>query len=338
MPNSAKHLLATASLREDAQGRDRISGRGPGSGWVIGIDLGGTKILAGIARSQEQIVATREEPTLHGEDAPVLAQMARLITALLSDVGALAQELDNVVIGVPSAVDPQTGLSSLSPNLALPVDRPLADLMSRFISCPVTVENDVNLAAYGEAWAGAGQGLGSLVFVSFGTGVGMGIVLDGEPWRGAAGRAGEIAYLPVGAAPHATAPLSENGLYEDGVGTSGIRQRFTRDGGTVAELFSLARSGNEQARLAIDSVAKQASIGIAAVHALLDPAVTVIGGGIGSQPEFFTLLQTYLKPLLPFESPLKQSRLGVQAGMIGAVALALKNRVPHPGQSDAENL
>nr|WP_156547570.1 ROK family protein [Agrobacterium vitis] len=330
-------MLATASLREDAQGRDRISGRGPGSGWVIGIDLGGTKILAGIGRSQEQIVATREEPTLHGEDAPVLAQMARLITALLSDVGALAHELDNVVIGVPSAVDPQTGLSSLSPNLALPVDQPLADLMSRFVSCPVTVENDVNLAAYGEAWVGAGQGLGSLVFVSFGTGVGMGIVLDGEPWRGAAGRAGEIAYLPIGASPHETAPLSENGLYEDGVGTSGIRQRFTTDGETVADLFSLARAGSEQARSAIDSVAKQASIGIAAVHALLDPAVTVIGGGIGSQPEFFTLLQAHLGPLLPFESPLKQSRLGVQAGMIGAVALALKNRVPHPGQSDAKN-
>ncbi|MGV1950735.1 ROK family protein [Agrobacterium vitis] len=332
MSSSAKPLLTIERPREDASGRARVPG------WVIGIDLGGTKILAGIARTQEQIIATREEPTLHGEDAPVLAQMARLITSLLSDAGALAQELDNVVIGVPSAVDPQTGLSSLSPNLALPVDRPLADLMSRFVSCPVTVENDVNLAAYGEAWAGAGQGLGSLVFVSFGTGVGMGIVLDGEPWRGAAGRAGEIAYLPVGAAPHETAPLSENGLYEDGVGTSGIRQRFTRDGGTVAELFSLARSGNEQARLAIDSVAKQASIGIAAVHALLDPAVTVIGGGIGSQPEFFTLLQAHLQPLLPFESPLKQSRLGVQAGMIGAVALALKNRVPHPGQSNAENL
>ncbi|WP_429932503.1 ROK family protein [Agrobacterium vitis] len=330
-------MLNTASPREDEPCRARISGRGPGNGWVIGIDLGGTKILAGIARSQEQIVATREEPTLHGEDAPVLAQMARLITTLLSDVGALAQELDNIVIGVPSAVDPKTGLSSLSPNLALPVDRPLADLMSRFISCPVTVENDVNLAAYGEAWVGAGQGLGSLVFVSFGTGVGMGIVLDGEPWRGAAGRAGEIAYLPIGASPHETAPLSENGLYEDGVGTSGIRQRFTTDGETVADLFSLARSGNEQARSAIDSVAKQASIGIAAVHALLDPAVTVIGGGIGSQPEFFTLLQTHLEPLLPFESPLKQSRLGIQAGMIGAVALALKNRVPHPGQSDTKN-
>jgi len=298
-------------------------------GYVIGIDLGGTKILAGIAGTDAKVIARHEEPTQHGDDAPVLAQMAQVITTLLTTAGASPADLDHVVIGVPSAVDPQTGLSSLSPNLALPADRPLADLMTALVGVPVTVENDVNLAACGEAWLGAGQGRDSLVFIAFGTGVGMGLVLANTLWRGAAGRAGEIAYLPVGDDPHQQAPLSENGLFEDAVGTSGIRQRFAADGETVADLFAFARAGNPEAKAAIDSIAKQASTGIAAVHALLDPAVTVIGGGIGSQPEFFALLKTYLQPLLPFESPLLPSQLGADAGMIGAIALALKNRQSH---------
>lgn len=306
----------------------------PASSYVIGIDLGGTKILAGIAGTGAQIIARHEEPTRHGKGAPVLEQMARIITTLLAAAGARPSDLDHVVIGVPSAVDPQTGLSSLSPNLTLPADKPLAELMKALVGASVSVENDVNLAACGEAWVGAGRGHDSLVFIAFGTGVGMGIVLADALWRGAAGRAGEIAYLPVGNAPHEQAPRSENGLFEDTVGTAGIRQRFIADGETVADLFTFARAGNPEAKAAIDSIAKQASTGIAAVHALLDPAVTVIGGGIGSQPEFFALLKTYLQPLLPFESPLLPSQLGTDAGMIGAIALALKNRSSHSHHAD----
>lgn len=313
-------------------GEQDVSGDAAARGYVIGIDLGGTKILAGIAGADGHILKVREELTQHGAGVPVLTQMAALISALVADAGARPGELHNVVIGIPSAVDPVTGLASLSPNLALPADRSLAELISPLVDCPVSVENDVNLAAYAEATAGAGRGEGSLAFVSFGTGVGMGIVVGGELWRGESGRAGEIGYLPVGAAPHDAAPLSENGLYEDAVGSRGIRQSFVKDGNTVANLFALSRSGDEDARAAMDVIAKNASVGIAAVHALLDPAVTVIGGGIGCQDDFFQLLKKHLVPLLPFDCRLEPSRFGPQAGMIGAVMMAVTCFAKTPDQ------
>lgn len=292
------------------------------TGAVIGIDLGGTKLLAGLADAEGKMRGSREEPTRHGPNAPVLGQMTEMVMALAREAGLAADDIAQVVIGVPSAISPQTGLCSLSPNLALPVDRPLAALVGERLSCPVVVENDVNLAAYGEATSVAGNEVASLVFISFGTGVGMGLVVNGGLARGAFGRAGEISYLPVGAQPHASAPTSESGLFEDLVGTTGIRQRFKLGSESVADLFARAIAGDASAVEAIDAVACDASLGLAAVQALIDPARIVVGGGIGAQPIFLERLRHHLVPLLPFDCPVEPSRFGVRAGLIGAVMLA----------------
>lgn len=306
-----------------AQADDRRGGEGGQAGpYVVGIDLGGTKILAGLADASGTVLATLAEPTEHGAGAPVLAQMARVFETLAERAGLAGGEIARLVIGVPAVVSPRTGLASLSPNLDLPADRPLADLMAERVACPVTVENDVNLAALAEAAAGAGEP--SLAFVSFGTGAGMGLVIDGQLVRGAFGRAGEIAYLPVGAVPHERAPTSENGLFEDVVGTPGVRSRHAAPGETVAQLFARAEAGDAAAAAAIDAVAKDASTGVAAVFSLIDPALVVIGGGIGSQPRFLDALKAHLTPLLPFPCRLEPSRFGAQAGMIGATTLGLQ--------------
>ncbi|NTF30466.1 ROK family protein [Rhizobium skierniewicense] len=289
---------------------------------VIGIDLGGTKLLAGLADAEGNILASREEPTRHGPNAHVLDQITEMAMALARESGVTVDDIAQVVIGVPSAISPQTGLGSLSPNLALPVDRPLAALVGERLSCPIAVENDVNLAAYGEAKSVAGHDVASIVFISFGTGVGMGLVVNGALARGAFGRAGEISYLPVGAQPHASAPTSASGLFEDLVGTTGIRQRFKLGSESVAGLFTRAIAGDASALEAIDVVARDASLGLAAVQALIDPARIVVGGGIGAQPIFLERLRHHLVPLLPFDCPVEPSRFGVQAGLIGAVMLA----------------
>ncbi|MBB3946879.1 glucokinase [Rhizobium skierniewicense] len=289
---------------------------------VIGIDLGGTKLLAGLADAEGNILASREEPTRHGPNAHVLDQITEMAMALARESGVTVDDIAQVMIGVPSAISPQTGLGSLSPNLALPVDRPLAALVGERLSCPIAVENDVNLAAYGEAKSVAGHDVASIVFISFGTGVGMGLVVNGALARGAFGRAGEISYLPVGAQPHASAPTSASGLFEDLVGTTGIRQRFKLGSESVAGLFTRAIAGDASALEAIDVVARDASLGLAAVQALIDPARIVVGGGIGAQPIFLERLRHHLVPLLPFDCPVEPSRFGVQAGLIGAVMLA----------------
>lgn len=290
---------------------------------VIGIDLGGTKILAAIADGHGEFLAKVEQPTRHGAGAPVLAQIVEIIGLLACKTGVTVRDIDGIVLGVPGAVDPRTGIASLSPNLALPQDVALCDLLAPHLACPVHVENDVNLAAFGEATAGAGRGRSSLAFLSFGTGVGLGLVAEGKLWRGEFGRAGEVGYLPIGASPHLGARASQNGLYEDAVGSAGIRTRFQLKDQPVAALFVAARAGDADARAALDALARDASIGVAAVQTLFDPGVTVVGGGIGSQPEFLSLLKVHLASLLPFDCDLQPSHFGVEAGLVGAVRLAL---------------
>lgn len=292
----------------------------------IGIDLGGTKILAMIVDNRGEIIATVKEATAHGPDAPVLAQLVRISRDLANRAGAAIEAVQTVVVGIPAAISPSTGLASLSPNLNLPEDIPLADLLAkRLPQSRILVENDVNLAAYGEASALKAAEDTPVVFLSFGTGVGMGLVIGKTLIRGAFGRSGEIAYMPFGPHPHHAAISSQNGLFEDSVGTPGIISRYCREGETVAGLFQRADAGDEDAVSAIDTLARDASIGAGAIQSLLDPAAIVLGGGIGSQVRFQSALARHAAALLPFPCPLHPSRFGAEAGVIGAALFALRN-------------
>jgi predicted NBD/HSP70 family sugar kinase len=292
------------------------------TGLVVGVDLGGTKLLAGIAELNGNVIARIEEPTQHGPGAPVLHQISRMALQLLADHGT-GGRLRKVVVGIPSAVSPATGLASLSPNLAIPSDRPLAELLADMLPCPVVVENDVNLAAYAEATLGKGRHLDSLAFVAFGTGVGMGLIIDGRLVRGRHGRAGELGLLPLGADPHETAPKARAGLFEDLVDSPAIRALYGDGTLTVSEIFSRAATGESEAQSVVETLAKSASLGIASVQAMFDPALTVLGGGIGSQPAFVEAVRRHIVALLPFEASVEATSLGPDAGMLGAVMLGL---------------
>ncbi|BBE70834.1 ROK family protein [Oharaeibacter diazotrophicus] len=301
------------------------SGRVPGAGdagTVVGIDLGGSKILGGVADLSGRLLADDEEPTRHGPDAPFLDQIAAMVDRLHERAGRDRTLLSGVVVGVPGTVSPETGLVALSPNLALPADEPVGALIARRVGCPVEVLNDVAAAAYGEAMRGGGDGRGLIAFAAFGTGVGLGLVLDGRILHGARGRAGEIAYLPIGADPHEAAPASASGLFEDRVGSAAIRARYGADAPSVAVLFDRAAAGDARAAAVLDDVARDAATGLAAVVALLDPDALVLGGSIGVRPEFAGRVGLHMNRLLPFEVDLRTSALGRAAGMLGAVHAA----------------
>lgn len=300
-------------------------GRVPGvgdAGTVVGVDLGGSKILGGVADLSGRLLADVEEPTRHGPGAPFLDQIAAMVDRLHAVAGRDRSRLAGLVLGVPGTVSPETGLVALSPNLALPADEPVGALVARRVGCPVEVVNDVAAAAYGEATRGGGDGRGLLAFAAFGTGVGLGLVLDGRILNGARGRAGEIAYLPVGADPVAAAPASASGLYEDRVGSAGIRARYGADAPSVADIFDRAAAGEARARAVLDDLTRDAATGLAAVVALLDPAALVLGGSIGVRPEFADRVRDHLRHLLPFAVEIRTSALGRAAGMLGAVHAA----------------
>lgn len=292
-------------------------------GLVAGVDLGGTKVLAGLSDLDGDLLVTMEEPTAHGEGAPVLEQITRMILTLAQqyrDRGPLLK----AVVGVPSAVSPSTGLASLSPNLAIPADKPLARLLEAGLSCGVVVENDVNLAAFAEATLGRAQDCASVAFIAFGTGVGMGLVIDGRLFRGHHGRAGELGLLPLGTNPHDAASKARAGLFEDQVDSPAVRALY-RDGTVpVSEIFLRAGSGDREASTAIATLAKSASVGIASIQAVFDPALIVLGGGIGSRREFVELVSQHMSSLLPFAVQIEPTSLGPEAGMRGALMLGLQ--------------
>lgn len=294
---------------------------------ALGVDLGGTKLLAGLTDADGRTLVVREEPTRHGPDAPVLQQIADLADRLCAEIGAPRSALKAATVGVPGSVSPKTGRVSLTPNLALPDDLPLAAVLAERLGCPVTLENDVNVAALGEARAR--PGVKSLAFVSYGTGVGLGLVVDGRVLRGARGAAGEIAFLPLGDDPFAAAPLSAGGLYEDHVGSAAIRNRYGADV-PVRDIFDRAADGDARAQDALAATTKSAAIGLAAVQALFDPDVIVLGGSIGARPEFAAAARLHLATLLPFEAVVETSRLDRRAGIegaLGAAAHALGSRL-----------
>lgn len=318
MPNSVSSPTSSPSCADAAPrvyGTDNV---------VVGIDIGGTKISAGLANLAGELLAVLEQPTQHGKNAPFLPQIETMVAALCTEASVARSKLVHAVVGVPGAICPATGRVSLSPNLAFPDNRPASVLMSERLACPVEVENDVSLAGFGEAMSTPGFEDGVLAFVSFGTGVGLGLVANGSILRGAHGRAGEIAYLPIGGDPHQSAPGTMRGLYEDAVGSSGIAARYGVEGITVAEIFDRAATSDDMALAVIDEVARIASVGLAAVQTLIDPHVLVLGGSIGVRTKFVDAVRLHMAVLLPYVANVQISKHGRNAGLMGAVHAAVR--------------
>lgn len=171
----------------------------PDAAFVLGIDLGGTKLHLALADLHGQIVAEIVEPTQHAGGAAVIEQIGRLADTLVEKVGIARDRVRSAVMGSPGIVDPRSGAIMIAPNVpGLDTFDVRAALRAR-LGIDVAIENDVNLAAVGEHWCGGSKDARSFAFVALGTGIGLGIFADGRLLRGARGAAGEISYLPLGA-------------------------------------------------------------------------------------------------------------------------------------------
>ncbi|MET3602106.1 ROK family protein [Martelella mangrovi] len=305
------------------------------AGCVVGLDLGGTKLYGALADMSGRILAERSEPTRHDGEEATLEQLTSLVRDLQEEAGKKAGGLRAIGLGVPGFVSVETGSVTLSPNLSLPSDFRLdSRLSSLFGGCPVLMDNDVNFAVLGEYWRGEGRhlffsgqersrGNGSLAFLSLGTGIGLGLMMEGRRVRGASGGAGEIAYMPAGTDPFRAARTTFGGAYEDIVGTPGIRRRYGEGNVSVREIFDRAVAGERKAATVIDDTARQVAVGAATIITLLDPQAIVLGGGIGSRAEFAKLIMEYTAELTPVQPRIAISRLGQRAGVTGAIMEAL---------------
>ncbi|WP_159718734.1 ROK family transcriptional regulator [Geminicoccus flavidas] len=319
-------LVAAVGQVGSATGRPAITYRiEPAAAYVMGVDLGGTKIRAGLADLTGAVVTEDVIDTNPRGGQAVVQQIGALHQELLRRAGIPPNRLRMVVIGSPGVLDRSTGAIELAPNLPGFDRLDVVGSLTRLLGQAPLIENDVNLGAIGEQWQGRGIGCRDLVFIALGTGIGMGILIDGRLVRGARGGAGEIAYLPLGADPF-TRESREVGALERGIGTHGIIQAYRAAGGEVATTVRAIfdRLPEDLAAMAaIDATARVLALAILSVATLLDPEQVVLGGSIGIRPELLERVRRLTADCLPRQVLVEPAALGDRATLMGAIAMAL---------------
>ncbi|MFG1656777.1 ROK family protein [Micromonospora chersina] len=292
---------------------------------VIGIDIGGTKTAAALVDRGGRVLRRREAPTpaRSGPEA-VLDAAARLAADLL---GAAAGP---VGVGTAGTVDPTTGTIRYATD-SLPgwTGTPVADALAARLGRPVRVTNDVNAAALGECWAGAGRDHAHVLLVAVGTGLGGAIVRDGRVEAGARGAAGEVAHLPAPGAERLRCGCGRHGHLEAIASGSGLAAAYAVETGTEVTgrtVADRAAAGDAVARRVVDRAGAALGAALAGLVALLDPdAVLVAGGAAGALLPAASAAYAAEVPAGWAGVPLRPAALGGDAVLVGAARLAMNS-------------
>jgi predicted NBD/HSP70 family sugar kinase len=333
--SAAVARLVRARLVHAAGERTGRRGRSPvayvvdaAAGFVVGADIEGTVL---------RIAATDiYGETLHEQALWTAGEGARAIDRRLTDsVRDLARRLAPahgalLALGVstPGVVDPATRrVTSLAYHVSASGAFEALATLERRLGVPVLVENDVNLAAIGEKWRGLARGVPTFVFVSVGAGVGMGVVIGDELYRGSRGAAGEIAYLPLAADPFDERHRRLGGL-EDEAGAAGIVAAYARVAGSPAEsageVLRRAEAGEAAARAVVEETGRHIGLAIASACAVLDPELVVLGGPVGGAGVMLGPVRAAAGRLVALPARIETSVLGERASLEGALAMGLR--------------
>lgn len=315
----------------------------PTSTLAIGVDIGGTKILAGTVTADGEIIASARRPTPRHDADDVLATVADAVRELVDGADS---PISSVGIGVAGLVDRECSRVYFAPNLRW-AQVPVRTLLQASTGLPVVVENDGNVAAWGEHRFGAGRGIADMVLVTVGTGIGGGIVIDGHLFRGAHGAAGEIGHL--NAVPDGRpCGCGRNGCWEQyASGNALVREARilaadrrseaglllslgdgTPEGVEGHQITEAASAGDPIAIEAFATVGTWLGRGLADLAAVLDPELFVIGGGVSESGDLLlaSARQTLADKLIGQQNRpapvLRPAELGNRAGIVGAADLA----------------
>ncbi len=304
----------------------------PRAGWVLSIDVGREWIRAGLSDLSGTKVARAASPTSPATTASLIAQVRGLADRLTAEAGITLSHVDQIVMGIPGVIPPGEDHLSLAPNFpGLEAPNATADIQAALMS-PILFENDINLAAVGEHVQGMARGVDDFVLISIGNGVGMGVILDGELRHGATGLAGEIGYLALDMerVVERPGPKWGAGPFEALVSADGIvglaQEKGLTEARRAVDVFDAARLGDDAARECVAIEARRLAHAIAAVAAVLDPGLVVLGGGIGSGAGDLLLapIAEALPKISPFSPRVAVSALGADAVIAGAGAVGLR--------------
>ena len=296
---------------------------------AIGIDVGGTKIAAGVVVAPEGRIAMRCVTPTHAERGgeAVLTNVIGMARSLMQEAKKHALQPTAIGLGVAELVDREGNVLSNATIRwkGVLVRERVAQLL------PTRIEADVRAAALAEARIGAGRGRHSFIYITVGTGISACLVVEGKPFTGAHGFTGTFA-SSRGLIPGDGGVLLSGPPLEKFAGGPGLASRYAMAkrgfDGTAEEVLDLAESGEPQARAIVESGAQALGAGIAQLVNVLDPEAVIIGGGLGSAGGLYMkaiepTLRRHIWCDLQRNVPLLTGELGADAGLIGAAFAAL---------------
>jgi glucokinase len=308
---------------------------------VCAVDLGGTNLRAANIDAQGNIHGRARCPTPQTEDPNVIVSA---ISSVVNDCVAQAQgkQFAAISIVVPGSVSPATGLVVNAPNVPSIVTFPLPSALTKELQRPILIENDANAAAVGERWKGAGRKLQTIVCLTLGTGVGGGVILNGELWRGIDGTGGEIGHTSVNPFGGVRCKCGNVGCLEVYASATAL-VRIARELLPTFPQSILHESGDELSAKVIAQAAQQhdacaiaafeimtthLGIGLANVVNTLNPEAIVIGGGVSASFDLFAPAARAEMMKRAFPVPAQRCQIlkaecGDDAGLLGAAWLAL---------------
>ena len=296
----------------------------PTAGHVLGVDIGRAWLRLAVADLAGQVVARTEVPNRGRSATAVARTVVQAAHRLTAEAGLEPAAITHAAVGTPGVFDQHTGRVRYAGNLPGWGRPGLFAGMREGLGITLSVHNDANLAALGEYAAGAGAGSKLFVYVLIGTGLGMGIVADGELFSGSNGAAGEIGFLPLPTGPD----LAEAAVSGDAV-VQAARELGLPGPLDAKKVFEAARRGVPQAVAAVRREAQSVAQVVAAVAAVIDPDLVVLGGGVGHSADLLleTVEQT-LHRLTPLRPTVVPSALGEDAVLLGAITTAIRTARP----------
>ncbi|WP_379966268.1 ROK family glucokinase [Ectobacillus sp. sgz5001026] len=314
--------------------------------WIVGVDLGATTIKLAFITYQGDLLCKWEIPTnLSDNGIYIPTEIAKAIEMKLAEMGESKSKLAGIGIGAPGPVNLETGIVYEAINIGWR-NYPLMQLMQEETGLLVSVDNDANVASLGEMWKGAGAGASDIVCVTLGTGVGGGVITNGELVHGISGAAGEIGHITVIPENGALCNCGKTGCLETIASATGIvrlakealqssndssvLRDVMRSTGTITakDVFDAAKT-DAIAMAVVKTMAYHLGLTIANMANILNPEKIVIGGGVSHAGEFLlSLVQEqftrFAFPRVAKSTKLAIATLGNDAGVVGSAWLVIK--------------
>ena len=289
---------------------------------LAGIDLGGTQVRVALARSDGQLITSIKTKT------HLLPTPQAMVDWAASEIDRHRgrEKVSSITIAAPGPIDLKRGVLVNPPNLPWQ-NVPLEAMMSRATGASVHLANDADMAGLGEHTRGAGRGTKNMIYITWSTGVGGGLIIDGKLYRGAHGSGGEIGHMII----DPNGPLDscgQRGCLEAFIGGANLAKET---GHPAAELFAAAASGDRHARMVVERAARYMGLALISLTNALDPEMFVIGGGVSRswalvQPTMLETLRSSPFIKVARRPRVRRARLGDRAGQVGAVEWARLNR------------